>query len=56
MNRNSALADLFSRGLRSSFRDGGKLAQMKYVSGEAAVIHEERDIAPFEMFMLTNAS
>jgi hypothetical protein len=56
MSRDPALADLLSRRLRSSFRDGGKLVQMKYVSGEGAVIHEERDIAPFEMLMLSNAS
>jgi chromosome segregation protein len=51
-----ALADLLSRRLRSSYRDGGKLVKMKYVSGEGAGIHDERDIAPFEMLMLSTAS
>jgi recombinational DNA repair ATPase RecF len=51
-----ALADLLSRRLRSSYREGGTLVQMKYVSGEGAKIDEVRKIAPFEMVMLSSAS
>ena len=56
MSRDPALADLLSRRLRSSFRDGGKLVQMQSVSGKGGVMHEERDIASVEMVMLSNAS
>ena len=47
MSRDPARADLLNRRLRSSFRDGWELVQMKYVAGEGAVIHKEGDIARF---------
>jgi chromosome segregation protein len=51
-----ALADLLTRRLRSSYRDGGTLVRMKYVSGDGAQIDEMREIAPFELVILQNAS
>jgi chromosome segregation protein len=51
-----ALADLLTRRLRSSYQDGGRLVRMKYVSGEGAQIDEMREIPPFELVMLSNAS
>ena len=51
-----ALAELLARRLRSSYRDGGTLVRMKYVSGDGAQIDEVRTIAPFDLLMLSNAS
>ena len=39
-SRDPVPADLLSRRLRSLFRDGWELVQMKYVSGEGAVIRK----------------
>lgn len=50
------LADLLSRRLRSSYREAGTLIRMKYVSGEGARVAEIRQIAPFELVMLSSAS
>jgi chromosome segregation protein len=52
----SALADLLSRRLRSSYKEGGTLIRMKYVSGEGAQIEDIRDIVPFERVILSVAS
>jgi NAD-dependent SIR2 family protein deacetylase len=47
-----ALADLLGRRLRSSYREGGAVVRMKYVSGDGAKIDDIREIAPFELVML----
>lgn len=51
-----ALADLLTRRLRSSHYEAGTLVRMKYVSGDGAQVDEVRDIAPFDVTMLANAS
>ena len=51
-----ALAELMTRRLRSSYQETGTLIRMRYVSGDGAQIEEVREITPFEVVIVAQAS